>query len=135
TIVGAAVRESVLEPGEARDPGRMRRARIVAALTAVLLALTLWGGKRWWDVVDAEHQSRLYRPYEIQTAVRPEGSGQTLEIAIRDERWGDRDWTPLTPDHGKLMHLFLLREPGLDVFAHLHPSPVEGTDSKDFRTA
>lgn len=135
TIVGAAVRESVLEPGEAPDPGRMRRARIVAALTAVLLALTLWGGKRWWDAVDAEHQSRLHRPYEIQTAVRPEGSGQTLEIAIRDERWGDRDWTPLMPDHGKLMHLFLLREPGLDVFAHLHPSPVEGTDSKDFRTA
>lgn len=138
TIVGAAVRESVLEPGETPDPGRLRRARIVAALTALLLALTLWGGKRWWDEVEREHRSRLYRPYEIQAAVpalpATAPGDPALEIAIRDERWGDRDWTPLMPDHGKLMHLFLLREPGLDAFAHLHPTPVEGTDGKDFRT-
>jgi hypothetical protein len=27
----------------------------------------------------------------------------------------------LLPDHGKLIHLFLIREPGKDVFLHLHP--------------
>jgi hypothetical protein len=32
------------------------------------------------------------------------------------------NWSALVPDHGKLMHVFLLREPELDVLAHLHPA-------------
>jgi hypothetical protein len=40
---------------------------------------------------------------------------------IDDEDWRSRSWTPIVPDHGKLMHLFLIAEPPRQGFAHLHP--------------
>jgi hypothetical protein len=131
TIVGAAVRESVLPPGVEPEPARVRRAWWVRVATVPLLALVLYGGKRWWDGEDAVHARSLYRPLQVSATITSASDGPRLRLAITDSEWIGRWYSPLIPDHGKLMHLFLVRV-DLAAFAHLHPVM---RDSSDFTVA
>lgn len=120
TIVGAAVRESVLPPGAEPDAARRRRSWWIRLATVPLLALAVLAGKRWWDGVDAAYRSSLSRPMRVVSTISQAGGARTLRLAITDSEWLGRRSTPLIPDHGKLMHLFLIRE-DQEAFAHLHP--------------
>jgi len=134
TIIGAAVRESGLPPGAEPDRRRRVRARVGVAVAAVLAALMLWGGNVWWNAeASAYNRSILYRPFnaEASLSVVPVAESgfvsRTLKFAIRDPRWTGKPYpqsmyNALMPDHGKLMHLFMVRE-DLGAFAHLHPVP------------
>ena len=139
SIVGAAVRESTLPPGEVPDASRTRRARLAMAGTAVLVALVLYGGRSWWNSEDQSFQRELYRPMATRAEIT--GGGRAIAFAIVDSEWTHRadtvwqiahratDWGPLIPDHGKVMHLFLIGETAPFAFAHLHPAT---TDSVTF---
>jgi hypothetical protein len=126
TIVGAAVRESVLPPGAAPDAPRRRRSWWIRLATVPLLALAVLGGKRWWDGVDVAYRSSLFRPMRVTSTVTAADGARTLRIAITDSEWLGRQYTPLIPDHGKLMHLFLV-EDHQDAFAHLHPRMLDSS--------
>jgi hypothetical protein len=129
TLVGAAVRESGLEPGAAPDRRRTRRARIAMVVSVAVLAGALLGGRAWWNAVDAQYRSGLYQALHATATVRVAGGGRVLRLAIDDTSWTNprRQWTPLVPDHGHLMHLFLVRDSSVSAFAHLHPLPLDST--------
>lgn len=127
TIIGAAVREGVLAPGMEPDALRRRRARRAIARAAFVIALLLLGGWRWWAAEDARFDRSRFRPL---TSSASADSGRVV-LSIDDSLWvrrfrsgpppgPARPGAALVPDHGQLMHLFLVAENG-GAFAHLHP--------------
>jgi hypothetical protein len=134
SIVGAAIREGRLPPGEEISPLRLRRGWYARGITAAVIGTALFLGGKWWKSVDSDYlYRRLYQPQAIQTELEPDGAGHR-ELVLRFSPKSRLDATPLVPDHGRLMHLFLIREPDGGVFAHLHPNRQrqEGGDESVF---
>jgi hypothetical protein len=93
--------------------------RIAMACASVVLVLALWGGSVWWGEDDAVSKQKLFRPLGIQLALSTPGQ---MDLRITDPGWlALRKLDDLVPDHGHLMHLFLVRWPEMDRVHHLHP--------------
>jgi hypothetical protein len=125
-IVAAAVGQSRLNPGLDPGPTARRRAWVAGLATLAISGLLVYGGYKWWDSEAAAYASDIYHPLSLT----PELSGNTLNLkigrhdtdAMHTSRARSND--DLLPDHGHVMHLYAIREPGMDAAFHLHPAVV-----------
>jgi len=92
----------ILTLSGAKDMLHPHRFRLIA--TAILVALLLAAGLA------------IRKP--SHTAITASLNANQLDFTLTNS---SETFTDLLPDHGKLIHLFLIRVPGKDVFLHLHP--------------
>jgi hypothetical protein len=137
SIVGAGSREGKLEPGEIPVPRNVSRARIIMAITAVFVIGLVYFGNSWWGAEAGNYQRNVghYKPPVAALALQ-DGNHLVIGVSGEDPEWnGALDLTKLIPDHGHLMHLFIINSPGMDEMWHLHPDPAkEGTFADDLPT-
>lgn len=119
-IVRKASGESLVEPGHVMGAAAARTSRIAGAVSLAIIALALFGGMNWWGAVDRNYERTMYRPGPLAVTL----NGGTLHVAATDTLLMPQG-TPAgyVPDHGKLMHLFLVKAGDAKAFAHLHPRP------------
>lgn len=124
SIVGAAARDSTLAEGSELTPEARRRGRRAMAVTAVIVCAVYYGAFVWWSA-NADNffaATRLFQPPDLSLTL--DGANRLqIRAAASNKRWLRYNvMEELVPDHGHLMHLFLVRTPGLDRLWHLHPS-------------
>ncbi|MGA7400304.1 MAG: hypothetical protein WCC99_14065 [Candidatus Sulfotelmatobacter sp.] len=131
SIAGAAAREGGLAPTAIPSPQNRRLGRIAMAVAGVLVVIMLALGNWWWSAqaADLKH-NMLYSAPPLRVSF--DGTDR-LTLKMDEDFWHKTrkdQWSmTLIPDHGHLMHAFLVRAPAMDHFYHLHP---EQTDDGSF---
>jgi hypothetical protein len=142
-IAGAAVRDAKVPAGSEAGANAKRRGRIASVIAFAVIAAVLWGGESWWDSEVDVYRGRIYKPLNMQARLL---NGHVLRLNLSEPGWMQpelvrgklsqvlfvRKMDDLVLDHDHLMHLYAIRQPGLDVIYHLHPDFVR---ADEFRLA
>jgi hypothetical protein len=129
-IIRVAAGESTLPPGESINRGQRRKGLIAASVAALVFTGALVLGYYWWNAEEANFRKRLREGAwpDLVAEVHAAGAQRILRLIVGDKEFGPHYTIPLLPDHGKILHTFLVGENGNTSIAHVHPVRKGGKD-------
>ncbi len=133
-IVRAANAEADLDAGEMPSQEQRTKGVKAAAFVATLIVIVLFFGNLWWKSEEKVNAELAYQLPHVEMSADAAGVlrlklpvPQTMEkiSQFRVETQDRLRIDDLLPDHGHLMHLFLVSTPQMTSFWHLHPQQEE----------
>ena len=123
-IIRVGYKDSTEPPGT--EPGQTKRKRsyIVTAITLLFFSAIIYGGKNWWDKIDLAYQQNIFQSLENKVDILNNGQADHISIEIVDELWVQGRIADLIPDHGKIMHMYIISDT-YEQLAHIHPTRTD----------
>jgi hypothetical protein len=139
SVIKSANGQALLPARATLTPVLQRRAFIRTGIGGFFIVSILVIGYFWWGAEARASDRMVYRVPHLDSSLMPGGKLEVRlenpnDAAFRVPYW-EVFWAQkitandLVPDHGHLMHLFLVCMPDMKSFWHLHP---ETTNFQDF---